>query len=78
MLSMIRMVLGTAFGRIVIVSVAGLVALKAYGWQQQKKGAASAAAKIDASERKHNTKARAARNSSRSGGGVYDPYTRSD
>ena len=74
----VRLIFGNVWAQLLIAIAAGTLALKGYGWSQQKKGAAKAVAKIEHAEQKHVRAARNARNSSRAGRGVYDPYTRSN
>ena len=48
-----RLILGNVWAQLLIAIAAGTLALKGYGWSQQKKGAAKAVAKIEHAEQKH-------------------------
>jgi len=68
---------GTYLGRILAAVLAGFVALKVYGLQQQRVGAERVAAKIEQKVQANVKATDAARARSRSGvGGVRDPYYR--
>lgn len=68
---------GTYLGRILAAVLAGFVALKVYGLQQQRVGAQRVADKIEKKVEANVKATDAARARSRAGtGGVRDPYLR--
>ena len=68
---------GTMLGRVLAAVLAGFVALKVYGLQQQRVGAQRVADKIEKKVEANVKATDAARARSRSGvGGVRDPYLR--
>lgn len=73
-------VVGSFWGRVVGACMLGLVALKTYGWTQQREGARKAVAKIEkATDNAAKAGKRAAnRSADPSVRGVIDPSTRHD
>lgn len=73
-------VFGNALGRILAACLAGLVALKAYGWTQQGVGAKKAVAKIEKANKHAVKKADEVGRKSRdpAARGVRDPYYSAD
>ncbi len=68
---------GTFLGRVLAAVLAGFVALKLYGLQQQRVGAQRVATKIEQKVQANAKAVDTARSKSRSGaGGVRDPYIR--
>jgi hypothetical protein len=75
-----NLLIGSVWARVIAACLAGLVALKAYGWTQQRVGAEKAVAKIEKATRHAVEKgSRAAERSGAPGvRGVVDPTTRYD